>query len=681
MSFLNIMEEGMDLEGAAGDLSMTERLARAETGSSGPLADLKSALDLDTPEQTQRALENLNKHFTDAGVDLKPDSFNSMTEDQKSAYGKIAQFGEEASDFTPKELTAIEDFESGSKGGGEFNKPGGTEEPGVEPKDDAAETRATEDAASGTGDIKEEPPEVAEDIAGKADSNAANEKTGSLSKAKAAAGVLTGGAAITLAIFVGYGIDKGSNSDNPDDCDALPAVAKQSCKNTIAARAAYHEMIEGFNNAMDNLFDFANLLGLYGIFGLFVFILFLLIIKIIKKSLDKKIGGVILYGLILIFVSSCAIPFGMWFFRSPRQNCTKPTNLATVDSTCSLLLQSGSCFRSSPNELDTYSLNPCIKKSFISSPTYLHPYNILINGERANNSLNYVEMYDPNDLPWEWKFPIFQENSQCQYYKHGSPIPLSSPPQITCSSPTSPTDIDNTSVGSYRGEPDDLLLYPRIATGIVFGFVILCLIYSWSYKSADSQAKEYLKDHPGAKIKIDSKAEWKQSVEEGKRGKIMQKLSDIEQAGKEFDAKGLAEMGREKIMQKLSDIEQAGKEFDAKGLAKTGRGKIMEKLSKVEQSVKALRSGSGENQTGGFLNTKKFKKINKYNKWLIVFLIIFAMIITHFYKKQRGIQKDQQYLQQLKQKRSSKQKINNNFKNDSEVQAYQPDNVFNGQYL
>ena len=386
-------------------------------------------------------------------------------------------------------------------------------------------------------------------------------------------------------------------------------------------------MIEGFNNAMDNLFDFANLLGLYGIFGLFVFILFLLIIKIINKSLDKKIGGVILYGLILILVSSCAIPFGMWFFRSPRQNCTKPTSLATVDSTCSLFLQTGSCFRSSPNSLDTYLLNPCIKKSFISSPTYPHPYNILINGERANNSLNYVEMYDPNDLPWEWKFPIFQENSQCQYYKHGSPIPLSSPPQITCSSPTSPTDIDNTSVGSYRGEPDDLLLYPRIATGIVFGFVILCLIYS-SYKSADSQAQEYLKDHPGAKI--DSKAEWKQSLEEGKRGKIMDKLSSVEQA--------------------------AG---FAKGLAKSG-------------------------QRGGFLNTKKFKKINKYNKWLIVFLIIFAMIITHFYKKQRGTQKDQQYLQQLqqfKQKQSPKQKINNNFKNDSEVQAYQPDNVFNGQYL
>ena len=63
-----------------------------------------------------------------------------------------------------------------------------------------------------------------------------------------------------------------------------------------------------------------------------------------------------------------------------------------------------------------------------------------------------------------------------------------------------------------------------------------------------------------------------------------------------------------------------------------------------------------------------------------MFLLIFAMIITHFYKKQRGIQKDQQYLQQLKQKRSPNN-LQNNFKNDSKVQAYQPDNVFNGQYL
>ena len=128
------------------------------------------------------------------------------------------------------------------------------------------------------------------DIEEQADSTAANEKTGSLSKAKAAAGVLTGGAAITLAIFVGYGIDKGSNSDNPDDCESLPPVSKQSCKETIAARAAYHEMIDGFNNAMDNLFDFANLLGLYGIFGLFVFILVLLIFKIIKKSEAEKLA-------------------------------------------------------------------------------------------------------------------------------------------------------------------------------------------------------------------------------------------------------------------------------------------------------------------------------------------------------------------------------------------------------
>ena len=113
--------------------------------------------------------------------------------------------------------------------------------------------------------------------------------------------------------------------------------------------------------------------------------------------------------------------------------------------------------------------------------------------------------------------------------------------------------------------------------------------------------------------------------------------------------------------------------------------------SAIEQVAEGLAEGLAKSQDGsqggGFLNTKKFKKINKYNKWLIVFLLIFAMIITHFYKKQRGIQKDQQYIQQyqeyqgVKEKKYSKQKINNNFKNDSEVQPYQPISVFGGQYL
>ena len=611
----------------AGELSQAERLSKNLFGESSSAG--------------RNEIQKLDTLFTE----LKPPpefSESTLLENSENLEQEDKALLEELASRDPPSISAEETTKLEEIG----QKLQGTE--GVDPLgNDMAEAErvaaatgaadeAAADAASGTGSIEEESEEVAEDIANQADSNAASEKTGGLSKAKAAAGVLAGGAAITVAVAVGYGIKEGTNSDNPDDCESLPPVSKQSCKETMLARKEYHETIEGFNNAMDNFFDFANLFGLYGILICFVLIpVLILIFKIVTKSMDKKTGGVILYGLILILVSSYAIPFSMWFFRSPRQNCTKPTSLASVDSTCSLLLQSGSCFRSSPNSLDTYLQNPCIKKSFISSPTYPHDYNILINGERANNSLNYVEMYSPNDLPWEWKLPGFQENSQCQYYKHGSPFPLSSPPQITCSSPTSVTDIDDTSVGSYRGEPEDLLLYPRIALGIVFAFIILCFFSSirdFLFKSSDSQTKEYLEDHPGAKI--DSKAEWKESVEKKQRGKIMEKVSSVEQAAKGF----------------------------AEGLAK---------------------SREGGNQKGGFLNTKKFKKLNKYNKWLIVFLIIFAMIITHFYKKQRGIQKDQQYLQQLKQlkQKRSPNNLQNNFKNDSKVQPYQPDNVFNGQYL
>ena len=83
-------------------------------------------------------------------------------------------------------------------------------------------------------------------------------------------------------------------------------------------------------------------------------------------------------------------------------------------------------------------------------------------------------------------------------------------------------------MGSYRGEPDDLLLYPRIATGIVFGFVILCLIYS-SYKSSDSQAQEHLEK--GRRMReADRKFEGPTPSEE----------SAIEQAAEGF-AEGLAQ--------------------------------------------------------------------------------------------------------------------------------------------
>ena len=95
-------------------------------------------------------------------------------------------------------------------------------------------------------------------------------------------------------------------------------------------------------------------------------------------------------------------------------------------------------------------------------------------------------------------------------------------------------------------------------------------------------------------------------------------------------------------------------------------------------------------QAGGGLNIKtksseKYnQKINKYNKWLIVFLIIFAMIITHYYKKQRGIMKDKKYLQQMKENRSSneiKQTQTQQTQPTQPTQSYQPTGVFGGQYL
>ena len=240
-----------------------------------------------------------------------------------------------------------------------------------------------------------------------------------------------------------------------------------------------------------------------------------------------------------------------------------------------------------------------------------------------------------------------------------SPGPSPSSPVLTVadclSSPGNPKYLDTTNLvprevddpeNEYQRQRKRIcdskcltVIFSLIMDGIILFIGIPFLIWiikkiftKLFFKSADSQAKEYLKDHPGAKI--DSKAEWKESVEKRKRGKIMEKLSSVEQAAKGF----------------------------AEGLAK---------------------SREGGNQEGGFLNTKKFKKLNKYNKWLIVFLLIFAMIITHFYKKQRGIQKDQQYLQQLKQlkQKRSPNNLQNNFKNDSKVQPYQPDNIFNGQYL
>jgi preprotein translocase subunit SecG len=638
-SFLNILDEGEEMSTVLSAAQKTAEIEKLAGGKdvSEDFIQLQTMLELTgaPAEELVDALTNLNTHFDEGGVEFEAGQFDGMTADQISAYKKIARGANQA--LSDTEEVAVRTFESGSEAGGEF----GTGEDGADAAATAADAAATAAAAAdataaaaadataaagaeaaGVGDLGNMTPGAAADAAeDSAAASKAGKTGGKLSKAWTAvkfAGV--GTLLVGVGALAAVGINDGSKTDNPDHCPQT-TVEKQACEGTIKTRQEYHEMINGVNKFMDILFDAVSVGALYGIFGLFVVMGLFLMYQTLKNSYKKNTGTVLLYGIpLLFFVSIVAFPYSMWFFTSPRQKCTKPTTLATVDpTTCPIRLQAGSCFVSSPNELDTYLQNPCIIKSFLSSPTYTHDYNILINGERVHNSLNYVEMYDPNDLPWEWKLPKFQEASpsMCQYYKHGSPIPDSTPPQITCSSPSSATDIDDTSVGSYKGEPSDGIFYVRVVIGISLLFIILCLIYS-SFKSADSQAQEHL------------------------------------EKGRKFE--GPAPSSK-------SAIELAAEGF-AEGLEEEGGG----------------------NQGGGFLDTKKIKKLNKYNKWLIVFLLIFAMIITHYYKKQRGTQKDQQYIQQykeyqgIKEKKSPKQKINNNDQSNSGVQPYQP-SVFGGQYL
>jgi hypothetical protein len=645
--FLDFLEEGSDLAAEGSSLDRISAIT-AKGDELTNLSLLKTTLGIadDADDAvTINALTRLQTEFEGKSIVFEPSKLTDADRAESAALTKLAREGIDALDSG--ELAALRNFEGveagedaaattgldDAMGGGGGPAALTDAEAQAAAEVQAAEAQAAAEAeAAGVGDLGNMPPGAAADaVEDSAAVSKAGKTGGKLSKAWTAVKFAGVGALVGMGGLAVVGIMDGSETDNPDGCPQTP-VEKQTCEGTINARQEYHEAINGVNKFMDILFDTVSVGALYGIFSLFVVVGLFLMYQTLKNSYKKNTGTVLLYGIpLFFFVSIVAFPYSMWFFTSPRQKCTKPTTLATVDSaTCPIRLQAGSCFVSSPNELDTYLQNPCIIKSFISSPTYTHDYNIFINGERAHNSLNYVEMYDPNDLPWEWKLPKFQEASpsMCQYYKHGSPI---SPPQITCSSPSSPSDIDGTSVGSYRGEPNDLIFYVRVVIGIVFVFVILCLIYS-GYHSADSQAQKHL--------------------EKGRR---------MRKAGRKFE--GPAPSSKSTI------------ELAAKGLAEG-----------LEEGLEAgLEEGGGRNQGGGFLNTIKIKKINKYNKWLIVFLLIFAMIITHYYKKQRGTQKDQQYLQQMKE-RSSK-KINNNLQNlqndqsNSGIQPYQSTSVFGGQYL
>ena len=120
-----------------------------------------------------------------------------------------------------------------------------------------------------------------------------------------------------------------------------------------------------------------------------------------------------------------------------------------------------------------------------------------------------------------------------------------------------------------------------------------------------------------------------------------------------------------------------------------------QKKSKGQQMIRAAEDTTIRNMSGGSLDiknkksndksSKKFNiKLNKYNKWLIILLLIFAMIITHYYKKLRGGLKDKQYIQQMKEKKASnleqiKEKRSSNLKQvERKLQPYEPTIVFGG---
>jgi hypothetical protein len=93
-----------------------------------------------------------------------------------------------------------------------------------------------------------------------------------------------------------------------------------------------------------------------------------------------------------------------------------------------------------------------------------------------------------------------------------------------------------------------------------------------------------------------------------------------------------------------------------------------------------------KNQKSKGKSKEKFNiKLNKYNKWLIIILLLFAMIITHYYKKNRNNIENQQYLQQMKDKQNLQhlqhlQQMKEN-RSSKEIKQAQPISVFGGQYL
>ena len=334
MDFLEIFDGVEEVEGGAETARGVDRLSNilGDSEAVEKINELRSSLSVPEGVTNKEMLTRLNSHFEGKGVEFEEDSFKKMDQDQKDAYKKIAE-GTPEEQLTSEEQEAMREFEYQS------------------PDADIDISAHRPEGGGGDQPLEDIPPEETEQI-GK-DSVAKNKasKTGEkLSKVLSAAR-FTGVAALVGftalgGVLGGKGIKDGSETDDPDKCPQTP-VEKQTCENTIKARQEYHEIVNAINNFMDILFDTVSVGALYGIFGLLVFVSFFLIYRTLKNSYKKNTGFTFLYGIaLLFFVSIVAFPFSMWFFRSPRQKCIKPTPLATVDpSTCPVLLQAGSCFR------------------------------------------------------------------------------------------------------------------------------------------------------------------------------------------------------------------------------------------------------------------------------------------------------------------------------------------------
>ena len=462
----------------------------------------------------------------------------------------------------------------------------------------------------------------------------------------------------------GKGLDKGGGGDADDlaDCDSLGPVAKDTCVNTKKARQALQAAENTFYKSFELFGEGMALLAAYAITCAIITVSIYLIFTIILPKTGE--GGFmsrsfIFYGKGLSFENFIYLIFKViigvilfnfaalwlnWFFYAPKTKCTNNLDPPTFTNCSSPIRTGQGCF--APGSPHDTSQSCWSGNQLLTVP----PVRLIINSSPAKRQSNYIYLYGGQDESpeggWKARLPQIETGDPppCRYFQGDTLLSPSSPLNIDCEV-TDISDTDYQDIGYVLPNLDYCyIVINSILAIILVAHLILILLKVLFHKSADSQVQEHLDGNPGAKI--DSKAAW---------GKGMFTMPD--------GTKKRSDRG--KIMQGLSSVEQAAKGF-AEGLA---------------TSVKGL----GKNrQEGGSLNTTK---INKYNKWLIVFLLIFAMIITHYYKKQRGTQKDKQYIQKLKEK--SSEKINNlqndqndqNDQSNSGVQPYQPISVFGGQYL